>query len=560
MKTARQIEDKLVEEGLLTAEQMAQARKESARTGETWRQVLIRQKWIDPDTLAHWLSHELQIPRVELKSYLIDSQVLDLIPEALARKHKVIPLFKVGDTLTVATADPLNLLALDELRLATGKTIETVIAKEEEIVQALEEYYGVKGRLEEVVADLTQERVASLEGKGPEERRLQGLVKEPPIIRLVNLLLTDAIHKRASDVHLEAHREGMKVRFRVDGMLREFSTLPKHLEAAVVSRIKVLANLDITERRKPQDGRFRIALEGKSIDLRVSVMPTVDGETVVLRLLDPEGMKIGLAQLGMDPDLLSRYRGLLKRAWGIILVTGPTGAGKSTTLYASLLEIYSEEKNIVTIEDPVEYRLPGIRQIQVNPAVGLTFASGLRSILRQDPDCIMVGEIRDLETAQIAIQAALTGHLVFSTLHTNDAPTALTRLVDMGIEPFLVASSLAGVVAQRLVRVICSECKEPASDQADLARRFGFQGDGNWQRGKGCRRCGQTGYYGRIGLFELMVADEEMGRLIVKKAPVEEIRAYAIQTGMRPLLKDGLMKAKDGVTTVEEVLRVTQEV
>jgi type IV pilus assembly protein PilB len=473
-----------------------------------------------------------------LASYLIDPRVLEAIPEALARKHKVIPLFKLGNTLTVATAYPMNLTALDELRLKSGVTIEPVVATEAEIANALEEYYGAKGHVKELVEGLTQEKVGLKPGQTPDLKRLQGLVTEPPVVRLVNLIFSDAIRARASDVHLEPEKEFLKVRFRVDGILHDSTTLPKHLEPAVISRIKIMANLDIAERRKPQDGRLRIGMEGHEVDVRVSVMPSIDGEAVVLRLLDSAGMRIGLESLGMSKELLSKYQELLKRAWGILLVTGPTGSGKTTTLYASLATMNAKERNILTIEDPVEYRLAGVRQIQVNPAVDLTFANGLRSILRQDPDVIMVGEIRDKETAEIAIQAALTGHLVFSTLHTNDAPTAITRLLDMGIEPFLVASSVVGVAAQRLVRVICPECKQP---------------------GVGCRKCMQTGYKGRIGIFELMVANEELGRMAIAKASTAQLRAYAISKGMKPLREDGMEKVKSGITTQDEVFRVTQE-
>ena len=401
-------------------------------------------------------------------------------------------------------------------------------------------------------------------GVQPETKRLQGLVAEPPVVRLANLLLADAIRNRASDIHIQPEQDILRVRFRVDGLLREFTTLPKHLEPAVVSRIKILSNLDIAERRKPQDGRFRVSMEGHTVDVRVSVMPTVDGETVVLRLLDTTGLQIGLDQLGLSPELLEKYRVLLQRAWGIILVTGPTGAGKTTTLYASVATLNAVERNIITIEDPVEYRLPGVRQIQVNPAVDLTFANGLRSILRQDPDIVMVGEIRDLETAEIAIQAALTGHLVFFTLHTNDAPTAVTHLLAMGIEPFLVASSFAGVLAQRLVRTICPECKMPDPSQGEAAKRLGLSSpDGKkvirWMKGKGCRKCGQSGYWGRIGIFELMLMDEELGLMTIAKTSTNDLRAHAVSCGMKTLREDGVAKLEAGVTTVEEVLRVTQE-
>lgn len=558
MKTIRQPEEKLVEEGLMTADQLQQARAEAVRTGSTVRQAAVRLKFVDAEALAHWLSRELRIPRVELKSYLIDPKVLEGVPESLARKHHVIPLFKVGNSLTVATADPLNLIALDELHLKTGKTIEPVVATEEEIGRALSEYYGAKGHLDELVSDLAKEKMpggADL----TQIQRLQGLVSEPPIVKLVNVLLADAIRNRASDIHLEPEGDSLRVRFRVDGLLREFTSLPKHLEAAVLSRVKILAALDIAERRRPQDGRFRINMEGHELDLRVSVMPAIDGETIVLRLLDTQGLRVGLDHLGMDPEILARYQELLGKNWGILLVTGPTGSGKTTTLYSSLASLNSVERNIVTIEDPVEYRLAGVRQIPVNPAVNLSFANGLRSILRQDPDVIMVGEIRDLETAEIAIQAALTGHLVFSTLHTNDAATAITRLLDMGIEPFLVASSLIGVAAQRLVRVVCADCKAPDPAQGETARKLGLAGSGGWMRGKGCRGCGQSGYRGRLGIFELMIPDEKIQKLALEKASTAQINAQAKTGGLISMREGGLAKAARGITTVDEVLRVTQE-
>jgi len=552
-----------VEQGLITAEQLAKAQAEAARNGQTVRQTLVRLKLLDPEVLAQLLSRELGIPRVELKSYLVDTSVLEVMPEALARKHRVLPLFKLGQTLTVATADPLNLVALDEIRLRTNLMVEPVVATEAEIAHALEEYYGARGRLDEMISDLTQEKLGLRPGIAPEAKQLQGLVTEPPIVRLVNFFLADAIRTRASDIHLESEENGLRVRFRVDGLLREFTTVPKHLEAPVVSRIKILSNLDIAERRKPQDGRCRISMEGHEVDIRVSVMPSVNGETVVLRLLDTTGLQIGLDQMGMSPELLTRYQALLHRGWGILLSTGPTGSGKTTTLYASLSTLNAVERNIITIEDPVEYHLPGARQIQVNPAVDLTFANGLRAILRQDPNIIMVGEIRDRETAEIAVQAALTGHLVFSTLHTNDAPTAITRLLDMGIEPFLIVSSLIGVLAQRLVRTICPECKVPDPAQTEMATQQGFLVEDKkpivCMRGKGCRTCSQTGYRGRLGIFELMGMDEGLSRLAIAKASSIEIKTYAVAHGMRTLRQDGIAKIAAGITTVEEVLRVTQQ-
>lgn len=559
MKGTKQLDERLVEERLLTPEQLAQSRAEVNRSGGTVRQAAVRLRFLDPSALAQWLSKELQIPRVELKSYLIDPKMLEIVPEALARKHQIVPLFKVGETLTVATADPLNLIALDELRLKTGKTIEPVVTTDQEVAQALGEYYGARGRLEELVSDLGHEKLGLEGGKAMDLKRLQGLVSEPPVVKLVNLLLADAIRNRASDVHLEPQRDTLRVRFRVDGLLREFASLPKHLEPAILSRTKILAALDIAERRKPQDGRFRINMEGHELDVRVSVMPAIDGETIVLRLLDPQGLSLKLDQVGMSPQMLTRYRELLNKAWGILLVTGPTGSGKTTTLYASLAGLNTVERNIITLEDPVEYRLSGIRQIPVNPAVQLTFANGLRSILRQDPDVVMVGEIRDRETAEIAIQSALTGHLVFSTLHTNDAVTAITRLLDMGIEPFLVTSGLIGVAAQRLVRTVCSDCKEPDPAQGEAAAKLGFQGQGKWMRGKGCRQCGQSGYHGRIGIFEMMVMEEGLQRLTLSKASAAALNEQAQKAGMVPLRTEGFRKAAEGVTTVDEILRVSRE-
>ncbi len=558
MKGAKQLEEKLIAEGLVTSDQLKKARADAAKSGRTVRQSLVELKFLKADTLAQRLSHELQIPKVELKSYIIDAQVLALVPEQLARKHQIIPLFKVGDTVTVATADPLNLIALDEVRLRIGKTVEPVVATSEEVARALEEYYGAKGQLEELVSDLGEEKAGHKLKAGGSTQELEGLVSDPPIVRLVNLLLGDAVQQRASDIHLQAEKDHLRVRFRVDGLLQDFTTFPKHLEAGIIARVKVLASLNIAERRKPQDGRFQVSMEGRDLDLRVSVMPAIDGEVVVLRLLNSQGLVLNLDQLGMEDTPLKRYQELIKRSWGILLVTGPTGSGKTTTLYASLAELNSLERNIITIEDPVEYQLPGARQIPVNSAVELTFATGLRSILRQDPDVIMVGEIRDRETAEIAIQSALTGHLVFSTLHTNDAPTAVTRLLDMGIEPFLVASSVIGIVAQRLVRSVCPECAKPDPAQAEAAQRLGLIQKGNWMKGKGCRKCGKTGFSGRRGIFEVMPIDDAVGRLILAKAPASQIREQATTAGMTSLKQDGLSKAAQGLTTIDEVLRVSQ--
>ncbi len=556
MKSTKQTDERLVEEGLITPEQLAKARSEALRGGGTVREAILRMRFVEPSRMADWLSQQLQIPRVELKSYVIDSKVLQLVPEALARKHRVIPLFKVGNSLTVATADPLNLIALDELHLKTAKTIEPVVATDQEINQALADYYGTKGRVDELVSGMPAETAAA---ELPSGAAAAQKASDPPVVQLVNLLLTDAARYRASDIHLEPEHEGMRVRFRIDGILREQTVLPKSLEPAVVSRIKILAGMDIADQRKPQDGRFRTTLEGHEVDLRISVIPSMDGETVVMRLLDTQGLRLDMSQLGMDADMLARYQQLVQRAWGILLVTGPTGSGKTTTLYSTLASLNAVERNIVTIEDPVEYRLSGIRQIQVNSSVQLTFATGLRSILRQDPNIIMVGEIRDRETAEIAIQSALTGHMVFSTLHTNDAATAITRLLDMGIEPFLVSSSLIGVLAQRLVRTLCPECKTDDPAQEEKARKMGFTGTGHWMKAAGCRQCGKTGYRGRIALFELMPMDETIQKMTLAKTSASDIATHAHSAGMKALREDGLAKAAAGITTIDEVFRVVSE-
>jgi type IV pilus assembly protein PilB len=535
-KEKKSLGELFLEQGVINQKQWDEALAEEKKTGQPLRKVLIKLDIITEEDMVNFIAQQMDIPKIELNNYLIDSNIIDLVPETLARKHQLIPVLKIGKTLTCAMVDPLNIFALDEIRIKTGLNIEPAVATEAEIKKALNEQYTVKGSMEEVIQSLDEEKLGVKEGEEIELKRLQGMVDEPPVIKLVNMMVMEAVHKRASDIHIEPEEEDLKVRFRIDGMLHEQIAPPKHFHSAIISRIKILVNLDIAERRKPQDGRFQMKMENKQIDIRVSSVPTIYGENIVMRLLDASSVVLGLEKTGFSGDTLKRYQNLLKRPNGIILVTGPTGSGKTTTLYTSLSIINSSEKNIVTIEDPVEYRLAGIRQIQVNPQVDLTFANGLRSILRQDPDIIMVGEIRDLETAEIAIQAALTGHLVFATLHTKDAPGAITRLIDMGIEPFLVSSSVIGVVAQRLVRTFCKECK-----------------------GKGCDICYKTGFKGRTGIYELMVLNEEIRQLCSKKPSLDEIRKAALKEGMESLRNDGLEKVKKGITSKEEVVRVTQE-
>lgn len=561
-RAKKSLGESLVDEGIITKEELLQAQKEEKRTGLGLRTVLVKIGLIEEEDLVTFLSKKLKVPKIELNNYIIDPETVELVSEELARKHGVIPVLKIGDRLTCAMIDPWNVFAIDELRMRTNLIIEPAVATESEIKKAQNEHYGAKGSMEDILNAIEKERpdVASA-GETLDVKRLEGVAEEPLVVRLVNMIIMKAVQQRASDIHIEPEENELKTRFRIDGMLHEVESAPKHLQSAIVSRIKIMASLDIAERRIPQDGRFDINMGGQKIDVRVSCMPTIYGENVVLRLLDVSTALLDLKDLGFSKEILAKYERLISRPHGIILVTGPTGSGKTTTLYASLNKINTVEKNIITIEDPVEYKLAGVRQIQINPKVKLTFANGLRSILRQDPNVIMVGEIRDQETAEIAVHAALTGHLVFSTLHTNDAAGAITRLIDIGAEPFLLSSALIGVLAQRLVRMICKDCaqvyvptKEALEDIGlDESRKIKFY------RGRGCSRCMDSGYRGRIGIFELMIMDDKMRNLVVSKASSGTIKKEALSSGTVALLDDGIRKIEEGLTTVEEVLRVTRE-
>ncbi|MGD0337021.1 MAG: type II secretion system ATPase GspE [Candidatus Omnitrophota bacterium] len=553
--------DSLVEAGIISAEQLKKAQEEEKNTGTRLRKVLIDKGMVSEEDLAEFISNKLSLPRIELNNYLIDPKIIELVPEELARKHELIPLLKIGNRLTCVMVDPWNIFALDEVRAKTNLIIEPAVATESEIKKSLGQYYGTKGTMEDLIKTMHEEKLGFKEEKEIDLNKLGEIADQAPVIKLVNLTIMKAVKEGASDIHIEPEEEGLNIRLRVDGMLYGVSSPPKYLQFAIISRIKIMANLDIAERRKPQDGSFSIKMEGKEIDIRVSCVPTMHGENVVLRLLDVSSVLLGLDQLGFPKSVQDTYEKLIVRSHGIILVTGPTGSGKTTTLYASLAKINTVEKNIITIEDPVEYKLRGIRQIQVNLKADLTFANGLRSILRQDPNVIMVGEIRDYETAEIAIHAALTGHLVFSTLHTNDAAGAITRLIDLGAEAFLVSSSVIGVLAQRLIRTICPHCKEKYSPTKEVLKDLGLDEEEKieFSRGKGCSKCMQSGYKGRIGIFELMVMNDKIHSLTTSKTPREEIKRQAVASGMLTLRDDGIKKIKDGLTTVEEVLRVIQE-
>ncbi len=559
-KLKKSLSEGLLEEGLITPEQLKLAQEEEKRSGIRLGKAVVKLGFMEEDDFVNFLSARMGVPRIELANYVIDPKIIELIPESLARQYEAIPVLKIGNRLTCAFADPWNIMALDALQMKTHMIIEAAVATDDEIKRALDEYYSAKGSMEEVLQSLEEDRPGLTDVKDTDIKKLEGIVKEPIVIKLVNVMILEAIKHGASDIHIEPEKETLKVRYRVDGALRESPAPPKHLQSAVISRIKILANLDIAERRIPQDGRFNLRVEGREVDVRVSSMPSLYGENVVLRLLDISSALLTLTGLGFSGEMLEKYEKLIHKHHGIILVTGPTGSGKTTTLYSSIDKINSVDKNIITIEDPVEYRLAGIRQTQVNPKVDLTFANGLRSILRQDPNVIMVGEIRDRETAEIAIQAALTGHLVLSTLHTNDAPGAITRLVDMGIEPFLIASSVIGILAQRLVRVICKNCTENYAPSQEELKDIGLEGkDYKFFRGKGCTKCLNTGYKGRIGIFELLLPNEPIHRLTISKASAGEIRDEATTAGMTLMKADGIKKIQEGLTTIEEALRVQDE-
>jgi type II secretion system protein E len=490
--------------------------------------------------------------------------------------------------------DPLNVFAIDAVRQATGLDVQPVVSREQEVLKSINRYYSITSSMERVAKSLDDQRTGQ-ERRGETRDRRAGeaslddayrmdelgdmtLIREmrsvtgelkaedAPVIKFVNMMIAQAVREGASDIHLEPDEGVLRIRYRVDGLLREILSSPRHLQAGVTSRIKIMANIDIAEKRIPQDGAIQIKVGKKDLDIRVSTLPTVFGEKVVMRLLDKSNVLVGLEESGLDDHFLPVFRRLIRRPYGLILVTGPTGSGKSTTLYAALQEINSIDKNIVTIEDPVEYQLKVINQVQVNPKAGVTFASGLRSILRQDPDVIMVGEIRDKETATIGIQASLTGHLVFSTLHTNDAPSAVTRLTDMGVEPFLIASTISGVIAQRLVRRVCQRCKQPYAPPPELLRNLSMNGagggpvDAQYMHGKGCQECRETGYAGRIGIFELLLIDDAIRSLIVSRSSSREVQTAARKSGFTTLRENGLGKAAKGLTTLEEVMRVTQEI
>jgi type II secretion system protein E len=550
----------LREEGLVTPEHLEIGLAEQHRTesGKRIGEILVGLRFISEPDLLRALSQQLDCPIVDLNKEPPDGEALSIVPSEFAIRHHLIPLHRNDETLVVAMADPLDIHAIDDLRLLTGLDIAPMLASSAEIIRLCEQYY-----MSRMLQDVKEAEKAVEDEDNLDIADLQKMAKEELVIQMVNLIINQAIQDRASDIHIEPFEKEMRVRYRVDGVLHEVNAPPKRFHAAVVSRIKILADLNIAERRLPQDGRMRIRTGGRQIDLRVATIPTLYGEGAVLRILDKQTAMLGLTELGMDRDMFSSFRRLIQEPHGIVLVTGPTGSGKTTTLYASLNEIYSVEKKIITVEDPVEYQLNGVNQIQVHPQIGLTFASGLRSIVRQDPDIIMVGEIRDHETIEISIHAALTGHLVFSTLHTNDAAGAVSRMLDMGAEPYLVASSLMGVVAQRLVRINCPRCREPYDEKPEVLREIGITPEmvkrEPLMKGKGCAECRGIGFKGRSGIYEFLTIDDNVRKMIIERSPASHIKQYGQKSqSMITMLADGRSKVLQGETTIQEVLRVCQ--
>jgi len=546
----------LVGAGLITREQLETVSGSRTNDLEKLDETLVRLGLAREEDIFSALARHLGLEYVPEIDRDIDPALLAQLPSEFAMRHQVLPLREEDHTLVVAMADPFDVTVLDDLRLLTSRDVRAVVSNRRKIVEVIEQSYMEK--MFRDIDDMQREDVAE---EDLEIADLQKMAREALVIKLVNLILHQAIQERASDIHIEPQERDLRVRYRVDGVLHDASSPPRHLHPAIISRIKIMADMDIAERRLPQDGRVRIRLGDRMIDLRVSSIPTLHGESVVIRLLDRSAGLMKLTDLGMRQDTYEQFQELISHPYGIILATGPTGSGKSTTLHAGLHEVYSAEKKVITIEDPVEYELAGANQINVRPEIGLTFASGLRHIVRQDPDIIMVGEIRDRETADIAIHAALTGHLVFSTVHTNDAAGAVTRLLDMGIEPYLVASSLIGVVAQRLLRTLCPRCKVPFQPTPEQAREIGLtaeQAAGVTLYHQGdCDFC-LRGYHGRTGVFELLPVDEEVGDQVLGKASSNEIKQRAVQKGMRTLLAHGRLKAAEGTTTIEELVRVCQ--
>ncbi|HUK51803.1 MAG TPA: type IV-A pilus assembly ATPase PilB [Candidatus Binatia bacterium] len=561
----------LVKEKLISQDQLKQALDFQKQHGGRLGTALVKMGLVTDDEVTAVLSRQYGVPSINLKYYEVDPTVVKLIPQETAVRYQIVPLSRVGSTLTIAMTDPTNVFAMDDIKFMTGFNVEPVVASESAISEAISKFYGENASVQEldkVMKDLAGEE-ADLELAGEEEEMdlasLEKAAEEAPIIKLANLILTDSVRKGASDIHMEPYEKEYRVRFRVDGILQQVMAPPMKLKDALTSRLKIMAKLDISEKRLPQDGRIMIKFSKdgrkKELDFRVSTVPTLYGEKIVMRLLDKENLRLDMTKLGFEQESLSKFERNILRPYGMVLVTGPTGSGKTNTLYSSVARLNSPETNIMTAEDPVEFQLAGINQVQMKEQIGLNFAAALRAFLRQDPNIILVGEIRDFETAEIAVKAALTGHLVLSTLHTNDAPSTISRLMNMGIEPFLVATSVNLICAQRLVRRICANCKEalPLPEQTLLDAGYTAEEAKTTQisKGKGCNICNNTGYKGRVGLYEVMEITDELKELILVGASAMELKKKALEGGMITLRRSGLIKAAGGHTTLEEVMRET---
>jgi type IV pilus assembly protein PilB len=588
----------LIKRNVITADQLKRALDEQKTKGGRLESNLVRLGFVKEDELLSFLSAQYRVPSIKLSKFDINANIIKLIPASISKKYFILPVHRVGPKLTLAMADPSNIVVIDEIKFMTGFNVEAVVASETEIIDAIKKYYGGGGSVagmgkvgfeaadysldeeKTMTADdfvMEDEEVVDVEDFDKlvhgavdnveviEQKSLETMEEiEGPIIKIVNGILIKAIKLGASDIHFEPYEKTLRVRYRIDGVMRRAMLLPIQIKNAVVSRLKIMAKLDIAERRLPQDGRIKLRLtKGREMDFRVSTIPVLFGEKVVLRLLDKSALQLDMTKLGFEESSLADLKSAIHRPVGMILVTGPTGSGKTTTLYSSLAELNKETENIITAEDPIEYNFMGINQVQMHEDIGLTFASALRSFLRQDPDIIMVGEIRDFETAQIAIQAALTGHLVLSTVHTNDAPGTVTRLIDMGIEPFLISSAVILILAQRLIRKVCTECREPIKVHPQLLIDLGVPPDEVRSfptfKGKGCPICSGSGYKGRLGLYEVMPMKEEIKELVLARASTNEVKKEAIRMGMKTLRQSGISKIRDGMTTIEEVLRATME-
>jgi type IV pilus assembly protein PilB len=563
MASGNRLGELLVREKLISLQQLRQAQEEQRKSGTNLGNALARLGYISDEKITSFLSAQYRVPAINLDEYELDPDVVRLVPKEICQKHRIIPLSRSGTALVVAMADPTNLTAMDDIKFLTGLTVEPVVASETSILAAVEASFEARTSYDDMLGEFADEEVDfAVDDDDVNVLELEKAAEGAPVVRLVNAILLNAIKQGASDIHIEPYEKKLRVRYRVDGVLNEEMAPPIKMKNALASRVKIMSSLDIAERRLPQDGRIKLKLgKGKEMDFRVSVLPTLFGEKIVLRLLDKSNLQLDMAKLGFDPKPLEDFKWAINQPWGMVLVTGPTGSGKTTTLYSALSELNQVGVNISTAEDPVEYNLPGINQVQMHDEIGLNFAMSLRAFLRQDPDIIMVGEIRDFETAEIAVKAALTGHMVLSTLHTNDAPSTISRLLNMGVEPFLITASVNLVLAQRLARKICVDCREPVRIDRHILKDFGLTDEqlskAQLWKGAGCKTCNHTGYKGRVALYEVMRFNEALKEMVLQGASTAELKAAAVRQGMLTLRMAGIEKVLAGVTTTEEVGRVT---